>query len=679
MRFRLFGPVEVRVDGVAVPVGGRRQRAVLAALLLTPGEVVSTEQLVHRVWDRPPGSAESNVRTYIARLRRVLGERLSTHDNGYRITVAEGELDAGVFAALVERAESASGPAEAARLYAEALTHARDEPLLGVELEAALRSQALRLRERRRLALLGELAARLASGEHHEVTGRLRALLTAEPGAERPTELLMLALFRSGRQIEALDAYAALRTHGVRPSPELTALHRRILNHDQALLAERPAVNAHHGLPTPPPEFTGRTGLAAAARDLIAAAPPHAPAILVFSGMPGAGKTALAVHIGHLLAADGAGRDGHLHADLNGFTSGTAPADPHAVLGALLTALGLPEGDIPGDTTARSALYREHTAGRRLLILLDNAAGAAQVVPLIPAGLGTVVLVTSRRELLLDGAGNLTVEPLTESEALGLLARLLGAQTVESAPEAALTIARRCGNLPLALTLAAGGRSGRDLAVLAARLDREPLPGELSRAFSVSCAALAPGPRRLFRLLGSAHCEDVTAQTAAALCGRPPEEVDGDLEALLDDHLLTQTQPGRYRVHRLLRRYAASLAEETAGERDEAVTRLYDWYLRRARRFAAEAAPAPTASAWFDAEHPNILALVRAAVREGKDARALAELARTEDEPAAREPADPARVRTAQRLTEGCGAHHTVAEARRAQGGRDTAEGELAR
>jgi len=635
MRFHLFGPIEVRVDDRPLPVGGPRQRAVLGALLLTPGVVVPTERLIHRVWDRPPGSAESNVRTYIARLRKVLGERLGTDDNGYRITVEPGELDAAVFEEFADRAEHACDPAERARLYARALAHARDEPLLGVDLEAALRSAALRLRERRSAAVVGELAARLEAGEHDEITGRLRALLTGDPDDERTTELLMLALFRAGRQVEALDAYTALRTRAG-ASPGLSTLHRRILNQDPALLRPpgRTSVSAYGRLPADPPEFTGRAELVADARSVVASASAHAPSILVFSGMPGSGKTALAVHIGHALAAGGAGADGHLHADLSGFAAAADPAEPHAVLGALLAVLGVPAGHVPAEPAARAALYREHTAGKRLLLLLDNASGAAQVAPLVPTGPGTVVLVTSRRNLLLDGAFDFTVEPFTEEEASDLLAWIVGAERVEAEPDAARRIARHGGLLPLAVAQAARRLRSRpdwSLAGLADRLERgrDDLGEEPSRVFEVSYRALDPGPRRLFRFLGLSVCEDVTAETAAAMCGRTVSEVDGDLEALLDDHLLAQSQPGRYRMHGLLRGYAAQVSarEDSAATRRAVLGRLYDWYLRGALAQAparSVAGSEPARSDWFGAEYANVRALVRAAEAAGQHGFALA-------------------------------------------------------
>ncbi|GIG68693.1 AfsR/SARP family transcriptional regulator [Phytomonospora endophytica] len=622
MRFHLFGSIEVRVGDRPLPVGGPRQRAVLGALLLTPGVVVPTEQLVHRVWDNPPGSAESNVRTYIARLRKVLGERLSTDEHGYRLTVGPGELDAAVFTELADRAERATDSAERARLYAEALAHARDEPLLGVELEAALRSAALRLRERRRAAVFGELDARLAAGEHHEITGRLRALLTGDPADERATELLMLALFRAGRQIEALDAYTAFRARA-HPAPGLSALHKRILNQDRtlSLTPGRASVEAHGRLPADLPEFTGRTRLIARARELTGAAPGNAPLILVFSGTAGAGKTALAVHIGHLLAADGAGADGHLHADLNGFTADAAPADPHTVLGALLAVLGVPAARVPGEPASRAALYREHTAGKRLLLLLDDASGAAQVAPLVPAGSGTIVLVTGRRNLLLDGAADLTVEPFTDAEANALLATAVGGERLRAEDAAARRITRHCGGLPLALALAARrlrARPERSLAGLAGGLEHGALDDELSAVFDLSYRALDPGPRRLYRLLGPPACEDVTAETAAAICGRTPAEADGDLEALLDDHLLTQTRPGRYRMHRLLRAHADALCarEDPPATARSAVGRLHTWYLRHA---LATGDPA-----WFAAEYANLRALTRAAGPNGHHTFALA-------------------------------------------------------
>lgn len=647
MEFRLYGPVEVRDGGRPVPVGGPRQRAVLAALLLHRNETVGTDRLLRLVWEDPPDSAGSNLRTYLARLRRVLGDRLSAGGDGHRLAVGDGELDVDAFTALAAEAERAEDPALAAERYAEALGHVRGEPLSGLEPTGGLRAAALELAARRDAAVRAELRAGLDAGRHHEAVGRIRALLTARPADEELIELLMRALFRCGRQAEALDAYAELRATGVRPGRSLSDTHRRILAQDPELLPCGDATaRAYDRLPPCPDGFTGRDAQLAEIREAARGAGP-APAIAVLSGMAGVGKTGLAVRAAHDLLADGYGADGRLYVDLGGFTPGAAPAGPHTVLASFLELLGVPANRVPADADERLALYRERTAGLRLIVLLDNALTAEQVRPLIPGGPGTVVLVTSRRTLVLDGAADLPVPLFTDPEALALLTGVLGNDRVRADLRSARALADHCGRLPLAVALLAHRlRSSprRPLADLVARLDATgDALGEIDperaaeRAFAVSYAYLDPARRRLFRLLGLPPCEDFTVPAAAALCGRDAAEVDRELEGLLDDHLLVQTRPGRYRMHDLVRGYAAarSVREDPAEERRAAVDRLYDWYLRTAEHTVtadAHADPLPSeppplvtvpafadaaeAGEWFHDEYANLHALVRTATGE---------------------------------------------------------------
>ncbi|MEV4442273.1 BTAD domain-containing putative transcriptional regulator, partial [Streptomyces sp. NPDC049577] len=420
LRFSVLGPVRAWRGDVPLPVGSPQQRALLAALLCRAGRVVTSAELVDGLWgEEPPSQALAVTRTYLSRLRKVFGAdagALVSEAGGYVIRVADDALDLAVAERLAEEAEQeyASGNREAARaLIGRCLALWDGEPLAGLPGPYA-ESQRARLEEWRLRLLERRLELDLEAGRHADVVSELTALTAAYPLRERLRELLMLALYRGGRQAEALAVYADTRRLladelGVDPSPELSELQQRILQADAGLTGPHrrdgsdlpaPFVRPAH-LPATVPDYTGHDGVVRELVDDLATADDgQVVAISALAGLGGVGKTTLAVHVAH--AARHHFPDGQLYVDLGG--SYARPSDPHAVLGDFLSALGVPDSRIPGSLDSRSALYRSVLNDRRVLVLLDDARDAAQVRPLLPGTEGCAALVTSRTRMV-DLAG----------------------------------------------------------------------------------------------------------------------------------------------------------------------------------------------------------------------------------------------------------------------------------
>ncbi|OLE20945.1 MAG: hypothetical protein AUG44_29170 [Actinobacteria bacterium 13_1_20CM_3_71_11] len=369
--------------------------------------------------------------------------------------------------------------------------------------------------------------------------------------------------------------------------------------------------------------------------------------IVVVEGMAGVGKTRLAVHAAHQLVRAGRYGDGQLYVDLRGFAPDADPAGPGEVLDSFLRLLGVPPDRVPPDVASRAAVLRDRLAGQRVVLVLDNAADEHQVLPLLPADPGCLVIVTSRRSLALEGARTVRLEVFRPDEAAGLLSAVLGPERVATDPGAVADLAARCGYLPLAVALVARRLRARPawpvrhllsrLADERRRLDELSVGGRaVESVFALSYRALDPERRRLFRLLGIHPGHDVTADSVAALAKREPSTVESPLESLLDEHLVLQAVPGRYHLHDLVRAYAERLCEreDSAARRKAARRRVLDWYVRGAdaatrlgRRFAVNvlghfpipAGPAPEftderqALDWLDAEYPNLMAALRLA------------------------------------------------------------------
>ncbi|GAA4231777.1 BTAD domain-containing putative transcriptional regulator [Actinomadura meridiana] len=677
MEFRILGPLQIVAGGRPVGVGGPQQQTVLAALLLASNQVVPIDRLVEAVWWTSPPSARANIRGYIAALRRALrnagepDDRLITRSPGYLLRVEPGELDLSRFEELFARGERAflDGRAEqAAQDFADALRCCRGRPLEAMSLGAPLLADVERLEERRLLLMEQYTDACLSLGRSDALVPDLRRLVARHPLRERLWERLMLVLYRMGRSADALDAFAQVRRHlaedlGIDPGPRLRALERQIISGDPALDAatERSAPvpaqvpAAVRQLPMDIVEFTGREDELRTLNRIADDAGGHgdtALTVIAIEGMAGVGKTRLAVRAGHQISARGRFGAVQLWADLHAMDPDLPPADPAEVLGTFLRQLNVPPALIPPGVDARAALYRDRLHGERALVILDNATDEIQVEPLLPGDPTSLVVITSRRSLAgLDGVHRLRLNGFAPRESRDLLGRIAGHERVTADRAAAARIADRCGHLPMAVTMAARRLQTRPAwtpGEFDARLqDDDRLPGELefrnrsiSASFELSYRALADDQKRMFRLLGLHPGADFTPSSAAALTDLPGQRAESLLEDLLDENLLQQASPGRYRIHQLLRMYARKKAhkEETADRRDAAAGRLFTWYLRAAHsvddvlnphggRVPIEPPEGPgtgpvfgsrgQALAWLEAEADNLPAVIKAASGQG--------------------------------------------------------------
>ncbi|MER5265577.1 BTAD domain-containing putative transcriptional regulator [Actinosynnema sp. NPDC002837] len=664
MEFRLLGPLEVVDGGTTVRVGGLRQRTLLGVLLLHRGRVVPLERLVDAVWDTdPPSSARDQVRNSVWALRKALGDApgrvVVTEDAGYRLDTDGHVVDADRFEAGVRAARSGAERGnleQASAVLRTALDLWRGPVLAGLR-AGLVRDLATGLDERRLLALEERLELDLALGRHGELVGELTELVAEHPGRMRVVGQLMRALHGAGRSADALTAYQRAKRHladelGLDPPAELRELEAAILRDDPEPVPPRPGLRAAdvpprgravpRTLPYDVPDFTGRPaelqrllGLGAAARTVV---------ISTVEGMAGVGKTALAVHAAHALADRFP--DGQLFVDLNGFTPDRVPTSPEDALAVLLSTLGVPRDRIPSSVDERVAMWRTEVADRRLLLVLDNAADAKQVAPLIPGSPGCLVLVTSRRRLTnLDGSIPVELDVLPEEEAVALVVAILGAARVDDEPEAVAELVGLCGRLPLAIRIVSAHLQRRPRWTIRSLTER--MAGEKRRltalaaaadhgvttAFALSYRALAPDHRRVFRLLGLHPGADIDSYAVAALAGLDVDVADAVLEQLADEYLLQQSSPGRYTFHDLLRAHARACAEdeEPAAARHEALTRLFDHFRhtaaeavnlldphdrdRRPRTEDPGAAPLPfghdvaAARRWLDRETPNLLSV----------------------------------------------------------------------
>lgn len=664
VRFSVLGPLTVVRDGRRVPVPGGKIRAVLATLLLRPNQVVTVDHFAERLWDqRVPRNPRRVLQTNVARLRQSLGlgKLILTEPGGYLARLRADQLDLLRFRHLVEQAGRATAEEEG-RLLHEALRLWHGPVCADVESDTLHRIDVPPLAEQRLQVLERRIDADLRAGEHAALTAELRALTAEHPLRERFWAQLMTALYRGGRQAEALDAYRAiaglLRDElGIDPNAELRRLHHAVLTQERLVLrAARPAPQPA-SRPTPrqlPADVTAFTGRARELAALDRMSDASAAMVTAITGMAGAGKTALAVHAAHRLAPHFP--DGQLFVDLHGHTRGRAPADPADTLARVLGLLGVPGEAIPPQLADRAALYRSVLAGRKMLVVLDDAVGEEQVRPLLPGTGACRVLVTSRRRLLdLDGARTVPVDVLPEADAILLFTRAAGRERLASAPqEAPAEVVRRCGLLPLAIHLAAARLQAHPAWSAGHLLERLREPGRrlgelragrrsVAGALELSCRGLAPDGRRAYRLLSLHPGADIVPEAAAALLSTTVAGVSARLERLLELHLLQEPEPGRYRFHELVRAHAAELAarEESEDGRRAALTRLLDHYSRAAsaamdRLYPYEAdtrphppappaappaaVPAPdpaTAAAWLEDEAATLLALARHAAEHG--------------------------------------------------------------
>ena len=656
---RLLGTVEALSNGRRLRLGGTRQRGVLAVLLLHQGQTVPKQRLIEYAWPHdPPSTAEDLVVAYLSRLRKILnvdGERVTLMATrpGFRAEYDPETVDVQRFTALVRRAESecANGDEERAVLHLHSALEAwHGNTTAMADLDTSwLRSRAAAL-ENQRLEAVELLAGlHLDAGQPGRTVALLQDIAPIHPERENLTVRLVNALAANGEPVRAAqvasDCTPALLALGQEPGPALRGAHTAALK-GQPPAAHPRSPNPCHQLPADSRTFTGRLDELAVLKQATATvpgAPGTAEAVIcAIDGMGGVGKSALAVHLAHLLADRYP--DGQLFIDLHGYTQGHAPREAGDALEVLLRALGVPPGRIARDPEERAAVYRERLAGTRTLIVLDNASSESQVVPLLPGSPGCLVLVTSRKRLkALDDAHCLSLEPLPPADAFALFRASAGhGRTVLDGP-AVEEIVALCGQLPLAVRIAAallrhrptwGPRHlaqllGDEHHRIKALSDGER---DLEAVFSLSYGGLTAAQQRAFQQLSLLPGPDVDAYAAAALFDESLRTTARLLEELVDHNLLSQPVADRYQFHDLIRIHARSRAEEAPPrQRDAALGRVLGYYLGTAcsadKHLARRTVPAPTtvdapprhqppitnreaAASWVRAELPNLVASV---------------------------------------------------------------------
>jgi tetratricopeptide (TPR) repeat protein len=655
-------------------------------LAMRAGQAVSRSELIDGLWgEDPPASAVNSVHVYVAGLRRVLephrarrapGQVLSARAPGYLLRLEPGQPDAAALdqhLAQVPRSLAAGDLAAAARSLDAAQGLWQGAALAGIPGPWA-DIERVRLDELRLTTIEERIDVMLALGGHRQAVAQLAGLIREHPLRERFRGQFMLALYRCGRQADALAEFAASRRVlgrelGIEPGPGLRRLHQQILTADAELSwpaargapagqdvpappAPRPPAPVPRELPADVDAFTGRSDELAELDRLLSAgnqaarhepgrARPAAVVISAVAGSAGVGKTALAAHWAHRVRD--AFPDGQLYLNLRGYDPGEPVAAADALAG-LLRALGVTEQDIPADISERAARYRSLLDGRRMLVLLDNAASTAQVSPLLPGSPSCFVVVTSRDSLAglvaRHGARRLDLDLLPPADAVALLRALIGAR-VDADPASAATLAERCARLPLALRVAAEFAAARPALTVAQlvdqlageqRLDLLDAGGDPGTAvrgvFSWSYRHLSVHAARAFRLTGLHPGPDLDAYAAAALAGTSLQQAQDALDTLARAHLISSARPGRYAMHDLLRAYATEItATEDART---ALTRLFDYYLGTAAaamdilvpaerdrrpRVARPATPIPqvadqaAARAWLDTERAALVAV----------------------------------------------------------------------
>ena len=664
----VLGPVRAVRDGRELGLGGPKPRAVLALLLVDAGRVVPAEYLAEVLWQgAPPPGAAKTLRSYISRLRPLLDPEaaLVARGGGYAIRVDPDRVDAARFERLVGTGQDALGRGEAAVAadrFGEALALWRGRALADVAEVEPLALEAARLEELRLVAVEGRAEAGIELGQHAEVVGELERLVAEFPVRERLWRLLVLALYRAERQADALAAYRRARAVlaeelGIEPGPELRQLEEAVLRQEVP-----PPVTAAgtRGLPRDVASFTGRGAeLGRLLGDLAgAAAGGGVVGICAIGGMAGIGKTTLAVHAAHRLADRFP--DGQLFLPLHAHTPGQRPVDAADALASLLLAAGIGARQIPPGVEARAARWRDYLAGKKVLLVLDDAAGHEQVGPLLPGTAGSLVLITSRRRLAaLEDAAAISLDTLAPDEAAALLARLAGRPGLAAADPGVGEITRLCGYLPLAIGMLAGQlrhhpawtTAGLAAGLTAARDRLELMRAEnlsVAAAFDLSYQDLPADQRQLFRRLGLHPGPDIDAHAAAALDDTTLEAARRGLEGLYDQHLLTEPTPGRYRLHDLLREHAQALAaSDDPATREAAAGRLLDYYLHTTLaaskhiaswtwNFAVDSLPAARppacappvstpgqAAAWLETERANLHAATGYSAASGRPLHAM--------------------------------------------------------
>jgi DNA-binding SARP family transcriptional activator len=640
--YSALGPLALRINGIepVVPVG--RDQVVLSMLLLNAGRAVTLENLIDAVWGgEPPGSAHGQVHSCVFRLRRTLPDGvLHTSSPGYLLEVDDGEFDVTVFQQTTAGGRTAVGqgrPALGSRLMRQGLALWRGPAFASVD-SSVIRAEASGLDELRQAIWEECVETELQLGLGRELVGELTTLVGTYPLREEWRRLLMLALYRAGRQADALAVYqqarADLTDHlGVEPGPRLDDLHRRILRQDPSLLlGSGPATNggtatgtetvalaatpvsgtppsrrstaagAHAAqLPVAVNGYVGRKVELAQLDSILATADERAAGavIAVIAGTAGVGKSAIAVHWAHRMRDKFP--DGQLYVNLRGFDQNGPAMNPAEAVAGFLDALGMSGQQLPAGLAAQTAVYRSLLADRRVLVVLDNARDAEQVRPLLPGSAGCMALITSRNQmttlLASEGAYLVPLDLISFAEARDLLAARLGEAKVASDPKAVEAIITCCARLPLALAVAAARAAARPyfpLAVLAQNLldvknsldalDSHDAGIDIRATFSWSYQTLGPHASRLFRLLALLPGPHITPRAAASLGGLPAATTTQALAELSRAHLITEHSPGRFSFHDLLGAYAAELMQDVDSQEEQAAARqrMLDHYLHTA-------------------------------------------------------------------------------------------------
>lgn len=680
MRLRILGPLEVWDGNQWRSVGAPKWRALLAILLVRSGQPASVQQLIEELWgDQPPRGAINQIHGYVGRLRRVLndadGTLLRSRAPGYALHLNAGDVDSDRFETLTERGLAAQHAGDAVTtsvVLGEALAMWRGPAYADVPPHLLVQAEADRLDERRLVALEARIDADLRLGRHSEIVPDLQALTAQHPLRERLWAQLMLGLYRSGRQADALEVYQRLYDRldeelGIQPAPPLRELHRRVLTNDPSLDAEpttgAPTATpvAPHQLPTDIADFIGRDAYVRQLDRLLDVAGTSGGAgmpIIVITGAGGVGKTTLAVHWAHRVADRFP--DGQLYLDLRGY----GPDPPLSALGSLtklLRALGVAPDQIPQELDEAAATYRSLLAQRRMLVVVDNAGEVGQVRPLLPGSSGCLVVITSRDSLhgliAAESAQPIILDLLSLVEARQFLAARVGKKRENAERDAVDAIVAACDRLPLALAIAAAraavtpglslARLATELADVRRRLDvlgtGEPTT-DIRAVLSWSYRGISAEAQRAFRLLGIHPGPDISLPAAASLTGSELPVMRRLANELTRARLIASHAPDRLAIHDLLRAFAIELneAHDDLADRQQAVHRILDHYLHTAHKATTlidphrhhlqldppqpgvtpEPANEADPIAWFVIEHQILLDAVGLAADSGFDIHA---------------------------------------------------------
>ncbi|MEV8439009.1 BTAD domain-containing putative transcriptional regulator [Actinosynnema sp. NPDC051121] len=664
LEFGVLGPLQVLADGRQLVIGRKGMRGLLAMLVLEANRVVPIDEIVDSLWaDEPPATARTIVHGYVSRLRRMLEEadpagsaRILTTPPGYQLSVDPWRLDFHRARQLVSSARGKPAPIRA-QLLRESLGLWRGQVLADVPGEPVTSD----LEELRLAAVEERIEAELELGRHLELVGELRQLVNEYPFRERLVGHMVRALYRSGQRADALEAYQRFHRRvvdelGIDPGPGLRVLHEQVLRDDPALSSPGPAepvpvppragVVVPAQLPAAASGFIGRDEELAWLDRLCDSRDLAATTIAVVNGAAGIGKSELAVTWGHRRAEQFP--DGLLFASLNGFAPDRDPVEPAEVLARFLLALGVPADGVPRDLDDRVGLYRSVLAKRRVLVVLDDAWDPEHVRLLLPPGAGSVVLVTSRRRLeslvVSNGARMLTLDTLSDEESVRLVDEVVGKPLSDQEPAAIRMLVELCGNLPLALRIAAAKLVSSpewtvealvaqlsDDAARLRTLDLADTGVGVERALAVSYRNLPAELAETFRAAGLVPGRWVSPHAIAAVCAIDLGTAAARLADLADAHLLVEQWRGGFVLHDLVRLYARGVVEH----RERGLRRLMDHYLaacdhaRRLIRPVADGldfaggstAPRPATSSqalsWFDKEWANLIALVHAGSEAG--------------------------------------------------------------